>query len=186
MAVIQKYFLALVPPVEVLEKAHQIKIMIRDQFGMKYALKSPPHITLKMPFNFNEAKEEVLVKKLSEFLKDQKPFQVKIDGVGTFGNRVIFLRIEKSSALVELQSGLKTFCKRELNLQDELSDRNYHPHMTVAFKDLKTRNFDEVLDLVKEQSFQTEFSAEQLMILKRIEHKWIIHRKIHLESELYQ
>ena len=178
MKVIQKYFLALLPPPEILEKAHAIKLMIKDQFGIKYALKSPPHITLKMPFSYNEAKETLLEKKLEDFLIAKKPFQVKIDGLGTFGNRVIFLRIEKSPELLQLQSSLKTFCKRELNLVDELSDRNYHPHMTVAFKDLKPRSFDEVLAMVKEQSFQTGFSAAHLNLLKRIDQKWISHKKV--------
>lgn len=182
MAIIQKYFLALVPPREILERAHQIKISIRDQFGMKYALKSPPHITLKMPFNYNEAKESVLAQKLSGFLKDRKPFNVKIDGVGTFGNRVIFLNIEKSQELIELQSELKIFCKKVLNLNDELSDRNFHPHMTLAFKDLKSKNFEEVLALVKEQSFKTEFLVEELFILKRLENRWDLREKLFFEA----
>lgn len=178
MKVIQKYFLALVPPPEILEKAHHIKLLIRDQFGIKYALKSPPHVTLKMPFNYNEAKETLLKKKLGDFLQTQKPVALKIEGVGTFGKRVIYLGIEKSPELAELQTSLKNFCKKELNLVDELSDRNYHPHLTVAFKDLKVGQFDEVLDLVRGQSFHAEYDAVDLAILKRVDQKWIFHEKL--------
>lgn len=178
MKIIQKYFLALVPPPEILEKAHDIKVVIRDQFGIKYALKSPPHITVKMPFSYNEAKESLLEEKLSDFLKIQKPFDVKITGVGTFGNRVIFLGIEKSPILAQFQSSLKAFCKRELNLVDELSDRNYHPHLTVSFKDLKPGHFSEVLDSVREQSFQADFNAAEISILKRMDQKWILYKKL--------
>lgn len=170
--------MALVPPAEILQKAQNLKYEIRDEFGIKYALKSPPHVTLKMPFNYNEAKEDVLAQKLEHFLKDQKPFTVRIKGVGTFGNRVIFLGIDHSDELKGLQSSLKTFCKRELNLVDELSDRNYHPHMTVAFKDLKPRQFDAVLDLAKSKSFETEFLATDLMILKRINQSWVLYKKV--------
>lgn len=178
MKVIQKYFLALVPPTDILQKAHDIKILIRDQFGIKYALKSPPHVTLKMPFNFNEAKEAMLEQKLLDFLKDQKPFKVKITGVGTFGNRVIYLSIEKSPELVQLQSDLKTFCKKELNLVDELSDRNYHPHLTVAFKDLKPGQFAKVLGLVRKESFEAEYAATDLTLLKRVEYRWVCHQSL--------
>lgn len=174
----QKYFLALIPPPELLEKAHEIKEQIRDQFGIKYALKSPPHITLKMPFSFNEAKEELLITKLGEHLKDQKSFPVKIGGVGTFGNRVIYLSIEKSAILEQIQQKLKLFCKQDLHLVDELSDRNFHPHLTVAFKDLKPVHFTEVLTLVKELSFVAEYSAVELILLKRVEGRWISHRNI--------
>ncbi len=178
MKVIQKYFLALVPPAEILEKANQIKLLIREQFGIKYALKSPPHVTLKMPFSYNEAKEPVLEAKLEEFLKDKKSLKLTIRGVDTFGKRVIYLGIEKTAELVELQSSLKVFCKRELNLVDELSDRNYHPHLTVAFKDLKVEKFDEVFGLVKEHGFFAEFEATDLAILKRIDQKWVFHKSL--------
>lgn len=178
MKILQKYFLALVPPPEILQKAHEIKEQLRNQFGIKYALKSPPHITLKMPFNYNEAKEELLISKLGQHLKDQEIFSVKIVGVGTFGNRVVFLSIEKSADLELLQTKLKLYCKQELHLVDELSDRNFHPHMTVAFKDLKPAQFPEVLAKVRQLSFITEFSAENLILLKSVEGRWINHRVI--------
>lgn len=178
MKVIQKYFLALVPPAEIFEKAEEIKIRIREEFGIKYALKSPPHITLKMPFSYNEVKEDKLIGLLGEHLKDQKSFPVKISGVGTFGNRVIFLRIEESAMLRQLQEKLKVFCKRELHLIDELSDRNYHPHLTVAFKDLKPSHFAEVLTRVRQMVFDAEFSTVDLVLLKRTDGKWIIHKKV--------
>lgn len=182
MKVIQKYFLALVPTPEILEKAHAIKLLIRDHFGIRYTLRSPPHITLKMPFSYNEAKETLLKKKLGDFLIAQKPVTIKIGGVGTFGKRVIYLGIEKSPELTALQSSLKNFCKKELNLVDELSDRNYHPHLTVAFKDLKVRQFDDVLDLIKAQSFHAEFNAVDLTLLKRVDQKWILHEKLSFEG----
>lgn len=170
----------MVPPQEILEKATAIKLLIRDEFGIKYALKSPPHVTLKMPFSYNEAKESFLEEKLSVFLRTQRPFEVKIKGVGTFGKRVIFLGIEKSSELVQLQSSLTTFCKKELHLVAELSDSNYHPHLTIAFKDLKVGQFDNVFNLVKSRGFQAEYFAEGIHVLKRLEQKWIVHKKITL------
>ncbi len=178
MKVIQKYFLALVPPPEILEKAHQIKLRIREEFGIKYALKSPPHITVKMPFDYNEAKEDVLVERLSEQLREQEPFGIRISGVGTFGNRVVFLSIDKSEPLLRLQRQVKEFCKKQLHLVDELSDRNFHPHMTVAFKDLKAKHFAEVLSRVREQAFVAEYSTGDLTLLKRIGGAWILHRNI--------
>jgi 2'-5' RNA ligase len=70
MASLQKYFLALVPEGNLQEKATSLKEMLKEQFNIKYALKSPAHITLKMPFSYNEAKEEYLIERLKEFLKD--------------------------------------------------------------------------------------------------------------------
>lgn len=178
MKVMQKYFLALVPPAGILDKAHQIKIALRDQFGIKYALKSPPHITLKMPFSYNEARENLLVAKLQEHLKGQETFPVKIDGVGTFGNRVIYLAVEDSEMLRSFQLGLTKFCKEQLHLTQELSDRNYYPHMTIAFKDLKPAHFPEVLAKVKENSIQAEYAAGGIILLKRINGMWNLLREV--------
>ena len=174
----EKYFLAVLPPEEILEKAESIKQGIKTNFGVKYALKSPAHITLKMPFSYNESKEDVLIQRLQEFASTQDQFVLKIGGIDTFGKRVIFLDVEKNQHLIRLQSELKRFCKTTLHLVDELSDRNFHPHMTLAFKDLKPNLFDEVLLFVQNLSFYSEFRVKELVLLKRVNHRWIVHQKV--------
>ncbi|GMQ29981.1 2'-5' RNA ligase family protein [Algoriphagus confluentis] len=174
----EKYFLALMPPKEILEKAESIKSEIRDQFNVKYALKSPAHITLKMPFSYNEAKEEVLIEQLNRFSLRFKPFKVELGKVQTFGKRVVFLSVKLSAPLLLLQSALKSFCKKELHLVDELSDRNYHPHMTLAFKDLKDSKFKAVLELAKAREFEAEFLAGGFFLLKKAEGKWKVYLEI--------
>jgi 2'-5' RNA ligase len=178
MKSIQKYFLAIVPPEPALSKYNEIKEEIRRQFAVKYALKSPPHITLKMPFSYNESKEAFLLTKLSEFLEGQKYFPFHISGIGNFGQRVIFQKISPNDALNQLQAGLKIFCKRELHLIDELSDRNFHPHLTLAFKDLKPTKFERVMNLCRELEFEANFQADRLCLLKREGGYWKIQKEI--------
>lgn len=172
MKVMDKYFLALLPPKEILDRVHQIKQKLQEEYGIKYALKSPPHITLKMPFSYNEAKEDRLVGRLREFAACKEPFPLRITGVGTFGSRVIFLGVERSETLLQLQHDLIVFCKRELHLVDELSDRNFHPHMTVAFKDLKKPNFAKALAFVNERKFDADFLVSSFTLLKRADGRW--------------
>jgi 2'-5' RNA ligase len=94
------------------------------------------------------------------------------------------LRIEQNESLQQFQSELKMFCKRELKLVDELSDRNYHPHLTVAFKDMKSNRFPEVLQLVKEQAFESEFLVNHFYILKRNNGYWKVFEKISFGKNL--
>lgn len=169
----QKYFLAIVPDGPIQVKSTEIKNEIREKFNVKYALKSPAHVTLKMPFSYNEAKEEKLIQLLRNHLMPVEPFPVSFGGVDTFGKRVIFLKVKSDDRLHKLQSGMKDFCKRELNLVDELSDRNFHPHMTIAFKDLKETHFDTILNLIKEQEVNGDFHVDRITILKRIDGRWI-------------
>ena len=174
----EKYFLAILPPGEILEKAESIKQGIKEKFGVKYALKSPAHITLKMPFSYNEGKEQLLIEKLQAFASDQNGFLLKIGGVDTFGNRVIFLDVENNEDLIRLQAELKRFCKRTLLLTDELSDRNFHPHLTLAFKDLKANLFQDVLKFCQNHSFYSEFPVNDLVLLKRVDHRWIVYQRV--------
>lgn len=168
----QKYFLAIVPTGEIQESATSLKLLLKEQMNIKYALKSPAHITLKMPFSYNEAKEDFLIEKLSTFLSGKENFKLQVNGTGTFGRRVIFWKIEADSKLYELQESLKTFCKRELNLVDELSDRNFHPHMTIAFKDVKDRDFEKVKAIVTDRSIDLPLQVFSVELLKRIDRRW--------------
>lgn len=172
MRSMQKYFLAILPDGKIQEKATDLKLEIRDKFNVKYALKSPAHVTLKMPFVYNEAKEAVLEERVGQFLAEYASFSIQVKGTGTFGNRVIFWKIEYDKALIDLQSQLTFFCKRELNLVAELSDRNYYPHMTLAFKDFKNDSFQPIFDLVREKSLSTTFHVQHIALLKKVEGRW--------------
>ncbi|SIS55765.1 2'-5' RNA ligase [Belliella pelovolcani] len=170
--IISKYFIAWVPSEALFDQVHQLKLKLKDTFGLKYALKSPPHITLKMPFSWNEAKEGILIEKVKEFSNNLKPFSIQIDGFDRFGKRVIFVRVNENKDLIALQSSLTTFCKQELKLVSELSDRNYHPHMTIAFKDIKERQFDLYFSFLSTLSIQAQDQVDSISLLKRIEGRW--------------
>lgn len=177
-----KYFLALVPEGKIQQLAQGLKEEIRETFGVKYALKSPAHVTLKMPFVFNEAKEQELISRIHDFLKSHRPFDLQIEGVDTFGNRVIFWGVMGGSSLYELQADLRIFCKQELKLVDELADRNYHPHMTIAFKDLKATQFDRVLKLVQAKGISEPYRAEAVWLLKKIFGRWELCQRIAMNT----
>ncbi|MCH7401601.1 2'-5' RNA ligase family protein [Belliella kenyensis] len=170
--IIGKYFIAWIPSSEVIAKVDSIKNSLKDNFGLKYALKSPPHITLKMPFSWNEAKEHLLIQNLQKFLSHENDFTLDLDGFGKFGKRVIFIKVSRSEELVQLQSRLVQHCKQELKLVKELSDSNYHPHMTIAFKDLKTRAFEEYWNYVCKLTFCQQNQTGKIVLLKKIENSW--------------
>ena len=184
MASFQKYFLALVPEGELQEKVTSLKEMLKERFNIKYALKSPAHVTLKMPFTYNEAKEEYLEQRLKEFLKDYEPLELIIGGVKKFGDRVVFLNVEANEDLFILQKNLKIFCRRELTIVDELSDRNFHPHMTIAFKDLKKSQVPNIMKVLEEQPILEKFVTKHLFLLKRVDRRWINYKKIDFGSEI--
>ncbi|HSJ67687.1 MAG TPA: 2'-5' RNA ligase family protein [Anditalea sp.] len=167
-----KYFIAVVPSGDIQDKATQLKLEVKDLFKSKYALKSPAHVTLKMPFIWNEAKEDKLREELSSFFKDKPPFELVFKGIGRFGRRVIFIRVSEEPELMSLQSELSLFCKKELKFKQELSDQAYLPHMTICFKDLKDQYFDDCYNYLKEKGFFEKMLVDDIALLKKENFKW--------------
>jgi 2'-5' RNA ligase len=169
-----KYYLALLPPDPIEQEIRAIKELLKTKFNVKYALNSPSHVTLKMPFSYQESKEEFLVKQLTSFLHTYTPFSLKISGLGHFGKRVIFHPILLSEPLSALQAALGAYCKKSLHLPLELSDQNFQAHLTLAYKDLKKDTFLEVLALANAYPVEAEFDVEQLSLMKRTKGRWNI------------
>lgn len=179
----QKYFLAIVPEGEIQQSASALKLELKVKLNIKYALKSPAHVTLKMPFSFNESKERILHEQLAAFVASKKPFKIQVGNTGTFGRRVIFWKIKADAELYELQTDIKNFCKRELNLVDELSDRNYHPHMTIAFKDIKERDFEQAKSLIEQSFLDQAMNVNSVELLKRIDGRWVVIQSLKMGTE---
>lgn len=171
---IAKYFIALVPEGTIQEEATQLKEALKENFNIKYALKSPAHITLKMPFNWNELKEDKLAFLLKDFFENKKPFDLQLKGFDRFGKRVIFIAVKPSEKLTTLQQELGAFSKLVLKLPLELSDTSFHPHMTIAFKDLKTPKFEDYWNFIRKQSFNYPYLVKEAALLKRTEGRWLV------------
>ena len=169
-----KYFVAITPTGEIQDKATGLKLQLKEKFNLKYALKSPAHITLKMPFLWNEDKETILISRLARFFLENPPFKLKIGGIGNFGKRVVFVRVQKQENLMDMQKKLAHFCKTQCNLKQELSDYAYNPHMTLAFKDVKERFFEEYILFLKSNSFSRNLQVDEVALLRKEEKEWIV------------
>lgn len=170
---ISKYFIALVPPSPIREQAQQWKEYFKVEFNSKAALNSPPHITLHMPFEWKSSKENILLEQLAAFAQTQKKFDVELKNFGCFAPRVIFIQVTESRELKTLQSGLARFCKTKLNLFNaNRLDQPYHPHLTLAFRDLKKTNFPKAWAFVKDLNFHARFPCSELVLLKHDGNGW--------------
>ncbi len=177
------YFIAIVPPSPVLEKAQDLKNYFKDHYQSKAALNSPPHITLHMPFEWKEKKEEVLIRQLEHFSKDRTAVDLHLQDFSCFAPRVIFINVLESEPLKVLQNELHRFCKIELNIFNaQYRDLPFHPHLTLAFRDLKKPMFEKAWEEFKNKKFSSSFVASQFVLLKHNGKLWESFREFPLQQ----
>ena len=162
-----RYFLAVIPPNPIYDQAQHWKEYFRDEFGSKASLNSPPHITLHMPFMWPDRKALMLKQKLAEFFHSQNGMTIQLSNFGKFGKRVIFLNVEQNLQLDDLHANLHRFCKRSLNLFNaDYQDRPFYPHLTLAFRDLKTDQFDRAWKEFGRKQFEAGFQVMEVHLLR--------------------
>lgn len=163
--------MAIVLTGESLRQAESIKNSLFQEFGLKGALRSPAHITLHRPFEWDEKKETRLKNTLTEFSQTE-PFSIELRGFSHFSNRVVFADVLPNEHLLTLYESLRSFAHRRLLLFNESEDmRGFRPHVTLAFRDLRKKNFEPVWHYISNLSFRHIIHAEGFSLL-RLEEKW--------------
>ncbi|MCB0601745.1 MAG: 2'-5' RNA ligase family protein [Saprospiraceae bacterium] len=163
------YFIAILPPVQVQQEVTVFKQAARDLFKSGHALKSPPHVTIIPPQRWDEVALDWVVHHLGEWTAQQKPFQVHIDGFDAFTPRVIFLNIEEKASLQSFQQACTEYLS---HLLEKLDTRPFHPHMTVAFKDLDRRQFEKAWAYFGDKHYTSSFEVNALYLLNYKSGQW--------------
>lgn len=176
MAKASLYFMALVPGEELRERVRLLKEEMKQRYNVKHALKSPAHVTLQMPFKRSEAEEATICRELEDFATQQQPFRVLLTGFDHFSTRVIFLKVEPPEPVADLHGRLASLLEQRLGFgRQELSQR-FHPHMTIATRDLNASKFAQAWPTFTGREFTDSFTADSLCLLKHNGHHWEIYR----------
>lgn len=179
----QRYFIAIVPHEKLCDEIVAIKQDFADTYNSKGALRSPAHITLHMPFLWKEEKEEKLLNELAAFKFDTSNFDITLNNFSRFGERVIFIDVEKNEVLNSLQKQLVRHVKQMLNLFNQDEDlRGFHPHITVAFRDLKKEQFKKAWQAYKEKEFKAAFNCASFALLKHDGKRWNVYKTLPLHA----
>jgi 2'-5' RNA ligase len=180
----KQYFLAVVPPDPVYAEAMTLKEYFREKYNSKASLNSPPHITLHMPFQWREEKEQELVNAVSRFRSDVPPFELQLRNFGSFPPRVVFIDVVPNDELNKLQKNLLRFCKRELNVFNaDYKNQPFHPHLTLAFRDLKKSMYAEAWQEFSSKPFNGQFLVDRVHLLKHNGKVWHTFHEISLRPD---
>lgn len=165
------YFFAIVPPEPLYSQVRLMKEEIRDVFGCSWALRSPAHITLYMPFRWQLDTEGLLVRSLHAFARMFTPFTLQVNGFASFAPRVLYLNIEPSLALLRLHTDLQAYLCEQHGLCGG-RHRPFHPHMTLAHRDVLPEQFDRMWTYYKNRHFIASFEAKGFYLLRHEQKRW--------------
>ena len=171
------YLIALVPHEELRERVKELKLEMKERFHASHALKAPAHITLQMPFRREENEESRLTSGLERFSSRCEPFNIILNGFDAFPPRVLFIKVGNHEPIEDLHSDFQTFLREELNFSEkEIMDR-FHPHMTIATRDLSKKMFHKAWPEFQERKFEAVFTANSLHLLKHNGKNWDLFRE---------
>jgi 2'-5' RNA ligase len=166
------FYIAINCPQDVEEKVHGYKEYLQKAYGCRAASKSPAHITLVPPFRA----EDELAKDLADFVHTYNaglvPVEIRMEGYGNFGDRVLFLDVEPSAPLTALEKDVMTeftthFPSIIFGMKPE-----FNPHVTLATRDIPQGKLEEAKAYFEaNHPFHTSFDARELTLFK-LENGW--------------
>lgn len=170
-----KYFIAIVLPEPCLSEVEALKQELFRDYGLKGALRCPAHITLHRPFVWEQEKEKKLIEVLNQFKFSEKP-EIVLHNFAFFPPRVVFIDVKTEPTLINLHDALVKHVKHNLNLFNEADDkRGFHPHVTVASRDLKKQLYSELSKIFSQRHFTAKLKVNSIQLLK-LRKRWeIIH-----------
>lgn len=176
------FFVAVIPPDPIFKEISTFKEELKEEFGIKASLKSPPHITLHMPFRAKREKIQTIEQDLKVILGIQEPFSIDLIGFSSFEPKVIFVDVKANEKLEGIQKSIKAGLKRNNILNANYKDLPFKPHITLAFRDLKKPMFPKVWDRFEHREYHRGFICESVALLKHDGHRWNIFSEFDFKS----
>lgn len=166
------YFIALVAPEEINAAVLRLKHWFRDQFGCTVALKSPAHITLIPPFWMKPELEEDMANSLVSFCQAREPFEIMLSNFSAFRPRVIYVDVLKNERLENFYTHFSECFFSENKYQLKKDDRPFHPHVTLATRDLYKKAFYKAWEIFSARKFEAQWMADSISLLRHNKKNW--------------
>lgn len=166
------YFTAIVLPGELNEQILQYKNFMLEKFGCRVGLNSPAHITILSPFWMDEKVEPEFLAAANKLAEQTTPFTIATNNFFVFEPKTIFIDVNNNDSLLQLKTASDNCFKRHPEFKAKIDDRAFHPHITIATRDLHKKPFYEAWEIFKHKKFKEEWTAEGLSVLKHNKKNW--------------
>lgn len=178
-----RFFVALIPSVEVQEYANQVIRELGDRYRTRTS-KAPPHITLQPPFLWQPETVADLENCLKRVAQEHPPVPLMLSGFGAFAPRVLYMNVLKTPELLTLQTHLMARLEAQLGIVDPVSKRRpFSPHLTVASRNLTRRTFNQAWAELSQQPVAFECVVDRLTLLIHNGQRWQIQSEFPLMTQ---
>ena len=160
------YFSAVAPDNELSDEIRKFSKDFADRFGSVKSYKNFPHITIVPPFWEALANENALIKKFQSIEIRSNPFALQLENFGSFDNSqnpVIFIQPKENLNFLETAAKVR---------ENFGTKSKFHPHLTVAYRDLNRENYEKAWKEYSEKKFYAEFLVDKIGLYKHYNYKW--------------
>ncbi len=170
------YFTALVLPPELNQKVLHWKQYLFEKYGCKVGLKSPAHITILPPFWMAATLENDLIMATDEIGSATLSFEITTNNYSAFKPRTLFIDVAPDVVLSNLKTTSDDYFKQHKQFVAKIDARPFHPHITLATRDLHKKAFYEAWSFFEPKEFIETWKATGLSLLKHNTKTWhVIH-----------
>ena len=168
-----KYFIAIIPPEEVLSATEKIKDEFAIRFRSHKARNAPAHITIHMPFEYRDDHIERIFEGLIKKCLKINSFEIELENYDCFPPRVIFVNVKENALLRDFHYQINDYLRKHFHLlSPDRKDGGFHPHLTVAFRDIKKDAFYQAWNEFQYRKFYRKFECNKLSLLKHNGKNW--------------
>ncbi len=170
------YFIALLPNAAVSDEITAFRNDFAQNYNSSRALRNMPHITLKAPFKLDASEHKTLLEWFSGIRPNVGQFNVELEDFGSFDNKdnpVIYVKPLLTPQLQALQlSVINAFENNYPETGIHYVERNFHPHMTIAYRDLTPGQYARAMDVYQHKKYRAAFKADRFFLLQHNGEEW--------------
>jgi|GEM_PF-951451 len=167
----QLFMLAIEPPADLAARIDAIRQEFAARYRCSAGLRPQVHLTLYPPFRINRIEAEVVAGKLAGWAATQQPFTLSIPGFDCFRrNGVLFLALRDTERLNMVYQETVRIIDPHVLPQDR--NRPFHPHITIAKRDIPKSRLREALDEYLPRHFSETFTVDRLFFWRHNGSSW--------------
>lgn len=167
------YMFTIVPPEPLAGELRELQHLMARDYHSHEALRRPVHLTLIPPFEATIVTEPTLIHFVRKFAPTQPSFTLQVQGFGQFRERVIFAAPTQSEPLARLHHTLAMeFSSRFQDVKLRSPHDKFHPHFTLAYRDLTHSMFFEAWAKFRVMPLDRTFMVDHICLMRH-DDQWV-------------